>query len=77
MRSALRSPQAAGRPGDLLQAWLTKQGFPPDCDDEADSDDALALLQAASVEGRLATPGGRHARRTQRVADREVAGSTT
>jgi hypothetical protein len=44
---------------------LTKQGFPAD---EADPDDAVALLQAASVEGRLATRGGRQARRTQRIA---------
>lgn len=48
--------------------WLSKQG----CEDEA-PDDGLAILQAASVVGQLATRGGRKARRTQTLGGREYA----
>jgi hypothetical protein len=47
--------------------WLAKQ----DCAEEPD--DGLAILQAASLVGELATRGGRKARRTQRLGGREHA----
>jgi len=49
--------------------WLKKQG----CDEDVEPDDGLAILQAASVVGDLATRGGRKARRTQTLGGREYA----
>ena len=47
------------------ERWLARRGFGPDDGEEPVQDDALPLMQAASVEGRSAVSGGRRARRFQ------------
>ena len=56
------------RIADKAEAYLARQGFGRDEDNEAsegDEDDALSLIQAAAVAGRSATKRGRKARRVQ------------
>ena len=49
------------------ERWLSRQGFGADDGEEEHGydDDALLLMQAASVQGRSAVAGGRRARRFQ------------
>ena len=48
------------------ERWLSRQGFgADDGEEEHGDDDALPLMQAASVQGRSAVSGGRRARRFQ------------
>jgi hypothetical protein len=56
---------------ERCEAWLAEQGFgpEPEGEEEADLDDAQQVLQAASVQGRLASTG-RRARREQTLSGR-------
>jgi hypothetical protein len=62
------------RIAERCEAWLARQGFGADAegDDDSDSDpdDALPLLQSASVAGRSAVRGQRKARRVQKLGGR-------
>jgi hypothetical protein len=61
--------------GVLWEHWLAKQGFPADESDESDLDEAMSLLQAASLEGLEAVGprAGKKVRRAQVFRGREVA----
>ena len=62
------------RIAERAEKWLAQQGFGPDDDaqEEEDPDDALPLMQAASIQGRLALGprAGRKAQTTQVVGGR-------
>lgn len=61
--------------GSLSERWLAKQGYSSEEGSESDPDDAVALLQAASLEGLEAVGprAGRKVRRVQTYRGREVA----
>jgi hypothetical protein len=61
--------------GVLSERWLAKQGFPADDAVESDPEDAVALLQAASLEGveAVGPRAGKKVRRVQTFQGREVA----
>ena len=62
--------------GDACEAWLASQGFGPDDEvDPAPADDALAVIQQASVQGQLAvgSRAKRGVRRVQVLGGKEVA----
>lgn len=61
------------RLAERCEAWLARHGFPGDDPDEEDAvDDTLSLLQAASVQGRVASTG-RRVRRVQLLGGRPFA----
>jgi hypothetical protein len=63
------------RTADRCERWLAQRGFgtkPVDDDASADADDAQQVLQAASVQGRIAATG-RRVRRVQKLGGRTFA----
>jgi hypothetical protein len=53
------------RIADRAEAWLARRGYGTGALDEEVEDDALSLIQSASVAGRSAASGGRRAKRVQ------------
>ena len=58
------------RIADRAEAWLARRGYGRGDASEAGEDDALSLIQSASVAGRSAASGGRRAKRVQVLGGR-------
>jgi hypothetical protein len=58
------------RIADRAEAWLARRGYGTGAVDEEGQDDALSLIQSASVAGRSAASGGRRAKRVQVLGGR-------
>ena len=58
------------RIADRAEAWLARRGYGTGAVDEEVEDDALSLIQSASVAGRSAASGGRRAKRVQVLGGR-------
>ena len=58
------------RIADRAEAWLARRGYGRGDASEAGGDDALSLIQSASVAGRSAASGGRRAKRVQVLGGR-------
>ena len=58
------------RIADRAEAWLARRGYGTGAVDKEVEDDALSLIQSASVAGRSAASGGRRAKRMQVLGGR-------
>ena len=58
------------RIANRAEAWLARRGYGTEALDEEVEDDALSLIQSASVAGRSAASGGRRAKRVQVLGGR-------
>ena len=58
------------RIAERAEAWLARRGYGTGAVDEEGEDDALSLIQSASVAGRSAASGGRRAKRVQVLGGR-------